>query len=218
MTSETNIWILEDDKACQFVYEEILGIRYRITFFDSLDPFKAALMGQERPDLLIADIRLPGDSFLSLLKTEDSMPIRVPFIVVSSVDDLDALRLCFKYGARDYITKPFGKSELIVKIERILGETASRENTIAVNPTSLTVLYRGKHSSALTSKEFQIVSQLREAPGNRRTREELTLGVWGDTNVGPKTLDVHLANLRRKLEPIGVRLEFVSPNSYQLEH
>src|SRR4051812_29006150 len=101
MTEVTTIWILEDDIGAQFVYEETLGIRYQIENFNTVDALRRRLTeSRNRPGLIIADLRLPDQSFLSFLNSKEASLLRnSPFLVVSSVDDLDSLRFCFSAGA-----------------------------------------------------------------------------------------------------------------------
>ncbi len=213
------VWIVEDDPGLQFVYREILSAMYDVSVYDSLTGFRAALRETERPrpHLVIADLRLPNGSFLGFLESEDAHGLAsLSFLVVSSLDDLHALRLCFARGALDYITKPFGKAELLVKVQRILASERKPPHSFSVDPTALTVTFLGKASPILTPKEFQIMAVLNEASEQRLTRDEIRSRVWGNIFVTAKTLDVHIFNLRKKLAPIGLVLVHVPPHYYQL--
>lgn len=219
MLNEKTIWIIEDDPGCQFVYQETLSIRYRSRMFSDLSEFNGELIETSiRPDLIIADLRMPGGTFLEFLSSSLASKISgIPLIVVSSLDDIDALRFCFKKGARDYITKPFGKSELIVKVERILGQgVIASSSYFQINTASCTVELDGAKSSTLTAKELRIVSLLQEAPNGFVSRDELETKVWPKDSVGEKTLGVHLTNLRKKLAPLGVDVGFHESNGYYL--
>jgi DNA-binding response OmpR family regulator len=216
MNSKTMIWILEDDSSFQFVYEEILGLAYSIRIFSTLSDFKSALTQSEtaHPHLVVADLRLPDGTFLEFLSSSDfSVFEKFPFLVVSSVDDLDALRVCFEKGASDYLTKPFSKNELLIKIERVLKATV-----LTLDPATLTLIYQEKTSDALTSKEFQIASLLRTAPNHGASRKEILDRVWGRTYVNPNTLEVHIYNLRRKLLPLGLEVQVTQPGYYALKN
>ena len=214
MKSDRCIWIIEDDPGCQFVYQDILGIRYDIKIFATLAQFESNT--DETPLLIIADIRLPDGSFLTKLEAYKQTHSETPIVVVSSLDDIDALRYSFKHGAVDFLTKPFGRSELTVKVERLLGATHTlSDNSFKIDPTSLTVTNINKTCEPLTPKEFQIVNVLH---GNKccLDRDEIIEKVWGNVQVTRKTLDVHLFNLRKKLEPIALAISFEQPNSYRL--
>ena len=101
MKFEKKIWILEDDHGCLFVYQDILDIRYSTRYFKTLDEFKTALeeSAGDLPDLVIADLKLPDGSFLTFLSSDDNKKLLdMPFLVISSVNDIDALRFCFEDG------------------------------------------------------------------------------------------------------------------------
>lgn len=213
------IWVLEDDKGCQLVYEKILGLRFQVRIFEDLASLRHTFRSSRSamPKILIADLRLPDESFLDFLDSSDSEKLMsIPYLVVSSYDDLDALRYCFEHGAKDYITKPFGKNELIVKIERLLKEQENKEEDITINSSSLTVSRKNHSSEPLTSKEYQLISILVENPLKIRTRKELILGLWNKTRVSTKTLDVHLFNLRKKMEPLDIKILFRHPDSFEV--
>lgn len=226
MKSPKHIWIIEDEPGAQFVYQEILDIRYHVRMFSDTESFSSALDSfdaqETKPDLLVADIRLPGESFLNFLSSSDNRNrLKFPFIVVSSVDDLDALRTCFAYGAIDYLTKPFGKGELIVKVERFFTErhlpkASPQQIGIQIDPTALRVCRNAVWSPLLTSKEFQILTTLHQAKDCMLSRDAMVAHIWHDVRVTSKTFDVHLFNLRKKLQSLGVEIQFNPPNYYRL--
>ena len=98
------IWILEDDNGCQFVHEQTLVDKYLIKFFRGISSFREELKSNvERPSLLIADLNLEDGNFMSFLNSDEANSIfKIPFIIVSSIDDADALRFCFAEGAIDF--------------------------------------------------------------------------------------------------------------------
>jgi DNA-binding response OmpR family regulator len=230
--SERSIWILEDDAGSRFVYEDILGLRYRLRMFERLacleEALKELLVAEvSLPSLLVADIRLPDESFLRFLEGTETGGLlrRIPFLVVSSVDDIDILRLCFSHGARDYITKPFGKNEFIVKVERLVDHEpvveARAEAPVpgplcSMDPVGMAAVNDSGERATLTSKEYQILSVLRAGGESGVLREDLTGRVWEGLTVNSKTLDIHIVNLRRKLSPIGLAIEFRPPGRYAL--
>lgn len=218
MKKNTSIWIIEDDPSCRFVYEQSLDIKYQLRFFGTLKQLTETNYEDSLslPNLLLADVRLPDGSFLTFMQSEGFDRFKnVPLMVISSIDDLDALRFCYQQGASDYMTKPFAKNELLIRIERVL-ENFQTESLV-LNPTFLSATRQGK-SSRLTSKEFQILSLLKQAPNRKLKREDITRDIWGDMLVGDRTLNVHLANLRRKLEPLAIKIHFCPPDSYILEY
>ncbi len=209
------IWILEDEAGCRFVYEQILGIRYLVRFFERLTDFNMALeAGGEFPDLIIADLCLADGFFLNINKQEGfnlKMPA-IPFIIVSSLDDLDVLRHCFQSGAYDYLTKPFQKSELIVKIERIFKKSSAKTAPRTL-PLGQDLIF-----SELTLKEQKIFNLFMGAREHQLCKSEILTKVWGDTKIDPKTIDVHLYNLRKKLETHGIEIKLIGAGAWVMSN
>ncbi len=222
MKSEQVIWVLEDDSDVEFVYREILELRYRYRSFSNLGDLKNALKEMkpgETPDLLVADLRLPDGNFLSFLGKESEVKsLSCSIIIVSSCDDLDILRTCFNEGAADYLTKPFTKAELIVKVERLMSkqEKASCFPGVFFDPTELAIRRNENSFAQLTAKELQIFSMLHRAKTHGITRKEILSQVWKNISISSKTLDVHLFNLRRKLMPLNLEIRFSPPDLYAL--
>lgn len=200
---DKGIWVLEDDKDCQFVYEQTLNHRYKTKYFSSIADFANAMDNEvEKPSMIVADLMLDDGNFLNYLTNSDeSVVLNIPFIIVSSIDDIDALRFCFKEGALDYLTKPFKKNELIVKVENILSGT--QRQRFEIEGASKSVLIDGNEVKNLTSKQKQLLHLFMDAPGRCISRNDILEKVWESTNVHPKTVDVHLYNLRRKLHDHG---------------
>ena len=217
MSFEKTIWVLESDPVYQKLYDEVLGHRYALRVFSCPTAFEHAFEEKsDCPHLFFAELKLHAGSLISFLETAPfARGPAIPFIVASAIDDTEIVRLCFKKGARDYLTKPLARSELIVKTERIFNEQRSRES-FAIDPISLRVTRKGQSSLPLTSKEFQILTTLRQATEQTLTREELVYRVWNAVRVGSKTLDVHLFHLRKKLLPLRIEIVFRSPNSYSV--
>lgn len=220
MKSNAAIWAIEDDPGMQLVIEEILAPVFRLRLFSKVDDFRAAL--DDAPagtvDLVIADLMLPERSFLSLMKSQESQRLHdVPVIVVSSVQDVETLRFCFQFGVKDYITKPFPSSELIAKVERALGPSAAGVDArTVVDRLTKTVARLGKRSDSLTTREFDILSAIHDAPNQSLSRKDLLQKVWGSARLSAKALDVHLVNLRRKIQPLGLDVRFRRPDQFVL--
>ena len=203
-SNSKSLWLLEDDKGCQFVYEQTLDHRYSTRYFERLDDFVVALESTPRdqlPQMIVADLMLGDGNFLNFLtNSKDSNILNIPFIIVSSIDDIDALRFCFKEGALDYLTKPFKKNELLVKIENVLSGSSRPRSIEAVHKS---VNLDGNDVENLTAKQKQLLGLFLESHDRSITRNDILERVWGSTNVHPKTVDVHLYNLRRKLHAFG---------------
>jgi DNA-binding response OmpR family regulator len=219
-TTKANIWILEDDPGIQIVYEEMLGQQYNLRIFDNIDEFSTTLQvtDPKSVSLLIADIRLPKISFLSYLKSDFKGQIKnIPYVVVSSLSDADILKFCFDQGASDFIVKPFTRGEIITKVERALNASSEKMvPMVELDSASLTVRANNEVSHSLTSKEFQILTMVYGGPGHSISKDEIMTVIWGDAKKETKALDVHLANLRKKVANLGIDIRYRHPGKYVL--
>jgi DNA-binding response OmpR family regulator len=195
------IWVLESDRGQQLKYQQLLEDVCMIRFFDSLSEFKSFFHGniEESPYLLIAELNLSDGSFLNFLTLEErGLQRSFPFIVVSGVDDIENIRLCYEEGALDYLVKPVNKNELAYKIELIL--KSDRRIKRKIRPS---VRLDGLEIAGLTSKQTQLLSLFIDSNERKVNRTDILDKIWDGNNVHPKTIDVHLYNLRRKLNPFG---------------
>jgi len=160
------------------------------------------------PDLIILDLMLPGLDGFRVLRALRDEGRRMPVLILTArgeeADKVRGLRL----GADDYVTKPFGVLELLARVEALLRRTAPSSGaappeqfgSIEVIPASRTVLRDGR-PVGLTPKEFDLLLALLERRGAVATRMELLTEVWGySAAVLSRTVDTHVAELRRKLE------------------
>lgn len=227
MNEKNDLWILEDEASCQFIYEEVLGAKYQLKFFETVAAFKQALYnGQAKPALIVADLKLPDQSFVEFLAQESDISAlySIPFIIVSSMDDAETLRACYEEGALDYLTKPFGKAELQIKIDRLLSKAKESGHSIEAPQSQvpfkidpMTLLLKGDNgvNIRLTPRELQILSVLQRASAPI-SRKDIVNQVWGDVTVSSKTLDVHIFNLRKKTADVGVKINFLAPDSFSI--
>ncbi len=159
---------------------------------------------QDRPDLVILDLMLPGLNGLEVcreLRSESRVPIIMLTARSTEQDKLRGLDI----GADDYVTKPFSPRELIARVRAVLRRTeVSQEPASAgdvnVDPKSREVRVRGE-LVACTAAEFRLLDALVRSPGRVFSREELMQRAFGDTWEGlDRTIDVHIKNLRKKIE------------------
>lgn len=207
-----SLWIAEDDPHMLFLYEDILGLKYDLQMFESLEEMRT---GEGQPDLVIADLRFPGRSFINYLaegEFKDRFP-DTPFVVVSCVDDIDILKFCYKKGAADFITKPFGKAEISVKVERLLQDDSRDHQIFDMDPKTMTLRSRNSYVVDLTPKEFQIMYCFQRH--NYEVAKDQMIGeVWQYNRVSEQSFNVHLHNLRHKVEPAGIEIKHRPPSSY----
>jgi DNA-binding response OmpR family regulator len=163
-----------------------------------------ALAAQE-PDIVLLDLRLPdvdGYEVCRRLRARSDVPIIMVTARGEEVDRVVGLEL----GADDYVVKPFGLREVIARIRAVTRRAGGRRDDapLQVGPLEVDVRARrvrlGGDELELTAKEFEVLAVLAEDPGNVISRQTLLDRVWQTSWYGPtKTIDVHVASLRRKL-------------------
>jgi two-component system alkaline phosphatase synthesis response regulator PhoP len=165
----------------------------------------------ERPNLLVLDLMLPGIDGLDVTRTlrQDPATRKLPIIMLTArVEETDRL-IGLELGADDYITKPFSPRELVARVRAVLrrseGDALSSatlqagELTIDIERRSVR---RNGESIELTATEFDLLAVLAREPGRPFTRAQLLELVYDVSYVGfDRTVDAHIKNLRRKIEP-----------------
>jgi two-component system alkaline phosphatase synthesis response regulator PhoP len=161
------------------------------------------------PDLLILDLMLPElDGFRVLKVLRQKAPALPVLVLTAKGEEADKVR-SFRLGADDYVTKPFGLLELLARVERLLRRSAQnreiriavrRFGTIEVDSSARTVRREGR-LVPLTPRELDLLLALLDAQGRAVSRLELLREVWGYSPAAvSRTVDTHVAELRRKLE------------------
>jgi DNA-binding response OmpR family regulator len=159
-------------------------------------------------DLVLLDLGLPdldGGEVCRRVRAAAKVPI---IVVTARGDELDRVRL-LELGADDYVVKPFGFRELVARIravQRRVGPVAPSEGRVQrlgaleIDRDARRAWLDGREVE-LTPKEYDLLTYLAETPGVARSREDIIANVWDEHWWGPtKTLDVHMASLRRKLD------------------
>jgi DNA-binding response OmpR family regulator len=168
------------------------------------------LARHKQPDLLVVDLMLPkvdGLDLCRILRAETNVPI----ILLTARTTEDDKLLGLDLGADDYVTKPFSPRELLARIRAVLRRAGAeaapaepgtaRYRELAVNFGARAVHIGGK-PVRLTPKEYKLLEILMRKPNRAFTRLELLEGAFGFDYEGlERTVDVHLMNLRRKIEP-----------------
>ena len=161
-----------------------------------------------RPDLVILDLMLPGTDGFRVLRALRQRGEAVPVLILTARDaEADKVR-GLRLGADDYVTKPFGVLELLARVEALLrrGRPAAparmvlRFGEVELDTGTRTVRRAGE-TVTLAPKEFDLLVALLEGRGAIVSRPELMRQVWGyQTDILSRTVDTHIAELRRKLE------------------
>ncbi|WP_418765089.1 response regulator transcription factor [Mailhella sp.] len=188
------------------------------------------LRGQEmaetlKPDLIILDLMLPGRDGLSVCRelnkhAAESMPCPI-LMLTARGEEMDRI-IGFEYGADDYVVKPFNIRELMLRVRAILrrrnmdtGKRVITRHGVSLDQQGRRVSIDGR-TLELTALEYRIFEDFFLNAGRIRTREELLSSVWGYQFEGyERTVDVHIARLRRKLGDAAQYLETVRGMGYR---
>ncbi|CAH1853414.1 response regulator transcription factor [Convivina intestini] len=166
---------------------------------------------QEAPyDLIVSDLMLPGESGLELIKNIRDNHIETPVLILTAKTSLDDKIEGFNVGADDYLTKPFHREELLVRVKALLRRSGvySEDNTIAVGDVLINLENRGVQVHGkpvkLVGKEFDILTYLSQNKNIIVTRDQIFDRIWGiDSDTTINVVNIYLNNLRRKLEAVG---------------
>ena len=169
----------------------------------------ATALAADEPDVVLLDLRLPDMDGLDVCRGIRARS-DVPIIIVTARGDEPDRVVGLELGADDYVVKPFGLRELIARIRAVTrrGRTAPTDEAVQVgelevDPRARRVRLRGGELD-LTPKEFDVLAMLARDPGAVVSRRRLLEGVWDTSWYGStKTIDVHVAALRRKLGDAG---------------
>lgn len=185
-----------------------------------------ARIENDHPDLVVLDLMLPGTDGWTVCR-EVRRKSQVPIIMLTArTEDIDRI-LGLELGADDYVTKPYNPRELVARVRAVLRRTHPsneaeeaaaplRLGNVTLDPARRTVLVNDEPVS-LRTKEFDLLHYLMENPGIVLTRERLLSHVWGYDYAGEtRTVDVHIAALRRELRHSNVSLETVWGVGYKI--
>ncbi len=206
------LYVVEDDESIRELLKIALeGFGYRIQAYESAE---SALidMNDDKPDLAIFDLMLPGMDGLSAIRLlrQNAKLKNVPVICLTAKDkELDKV-MGLDVGADDYITKPFSVLELAARIRSLLRRTNKEEvgaiinfKTLIINPHTREVKNDGEIIE-LTYKEYELLLYLIEHNNRVVSRDELLNQIWGYEYDGEtRTLDIHIRTLRQKLGRVG---------------
>lgn len=173
-------------------------------------------LGKLSPDtnLVLLDVMLGGMSgFRMAEKMRKELKNTTPIIFLTAKDTENDLLTGFSAGGDDYMAKPFSVHEVLARIKAVLRRTKPEERPTKLQVGDMTIDYSRKSVTTddgeirLSPKEFGILSILAEKPGRVFSREEILAEVWhGESFVLDRTVDVHIARVRRKLGDAGTHI------------
>ncbi|MFD9193071.1 response regulator transcription factor [Streptomyces phaeochromogenes] len=187
-----------------------------------------ALAHEDPYDVVLLDLGLPDTDGLDVCKALRERG-DVPIIVISARSDETDRVVGLELGADDYVTKPFGVREVIARIRAVMRRAQPRTGAeaaaagpdrygsrLTIDRKAARVRLNGEEV-ALAPKEYDLLAFLTEEPGALMSREQIMEAVWDANWFGPtKTLDVHVAALRRKLAG-AITIEAVRGVGFRLE-
>lgn len=204
----SKILIIEDDKAIRMgLQDDLLAEGYEVEFAVT-GPEGLEKAQQPGYDLILLDLMLPGMDGLDVCKELRRKNIPTPIIMLTAKSqDFDKI-IGLELGADDYITKPFHSVELRARIKAVLrrsnGQNGVFNPVISAGPYELNIAaYQFKKDGRvieLTSIEFELLKLLITHPGEVIKRDRILTEIWGDdVYVTSRTVDAHIAKLRRKM-------------------
>lgn len=218
------IYCVEDDNAIRDLMLYTLGASgFQAKGFPDSTGFWQA-MTEEKPELILLDIMLPGEDGITVLKRlrAASATADIPVIMATAKGSEFDKVIGLDTGADDYLVKPFGMMEMIARIKAVMRRTAPKTDQvltcgdIVLDEVRHIVTVDGKQV-VLTLKEYELLKLLMENAGQVFTRDILLSRIWGQDYLGEtRTVDVHIGTLRTKLAKGGEKIETVRGVGYKM--
>jgi DNA-binding response OmpR family regulator len=212
MIKKSRILVVEDEEAIRTGLIDLLIYHgYEVeAAADGNGGLNQALSGQY--DLILLDIMLPGVDGYEICNRIREVDREQPIIMLTAKSDDDDIIRGLKLGADDYVAKPFSVTQLVLRIQAVLRRariSVATDHLIKLGGTvvdtrSLSAT-RGDETIAFTRREMDILEYLAQHHDRPVPREELLAKIWGyakDLELETRTVDIHIAKLRRKIEPI----------------
>ncbi len=205
--SLARILVAEDETSLNDLLQDALRMNGYETISAKHGMEAVRLIREEKPDLVILDINMPqldGFGVIEKLRNENN---NIPIIVLTARDQKDDKSIGFGLGADDFVTKPFGLEELLMRVAAVLRRSKNKptEGNVLVNGNiSLDFLnYRVSVNAKeieTSPTEFKLLQYLMENSGRVLTREQILSAVWGlDFATDGAVLDTYISYLRKKL-------------------
>lgn len=203
---EHSVVVLEDDLELRSLLTR--GLReegFRVTTAGNAAEAFQVLRGQS-PDALIVDIGLPDADGRDVVQALRAQGETAPVIFLTARDALPDRLSGFAAGGDDYLTKPFAFAELVARLHALMkragNDLGAQVGELRLDPGTHAASCGGE-SADLTPTEFRILARLASRPGDAVRRRQLVEAAWPHgAIVHDNTLDVYIARLRRKLEPL----------------
>lgn len=207
----TRVLVIEDNRDLAFAVVNALESEGFEVIVAETGPEGVEKAQAVATEVIILDLMLPGFDGYRVLRTLRANGVETPILILTARGEEEDKVKGFRLGADDYVTKPFGAMELVARVEaltrrprlakpRAVAAPVDRFGNVEVNRASRTVERAGE-PVALTPKEYDLLLALMNRSGAVTTRHELLSEVWGyQSDVSTRTVDIHVSELRRKLE------------------
>jgi DNA-binding response OmpR family regulator len=208
----TRVLVVEDERDLAIGLRANLEIEGHEVSVASGGEDALATIRSRPPDLILLDLMLPGISGYEVLaELRRTHPILPVIILSARAEEMDKVR-GFREGADDYVTKPFGVMELMLRVRAVLRRAAAPRDGQERRPAPLRIggvdvdlenrlVSTAGGEVALTPKAAELLAALVARDGRAASRQDLLRQVWGyEASVTTRTVDAHVAELRRKIE------------------
>lgn len=211
MNRKTRVLIVEDEAAIREGLQDVFAYHgFDVdSAADGEDGLRKALSG--RHDLVLLDVMLPQLDGFQICERIRERDRELPIIMLTARTADDDIIQGLRLGADDYVSKPFSVTQLVLRAQAVLRRAGGGDaphaitlgDDLCIDPANLRAT-RGQHSIAFTRREMDLLAYLAANHDRAVSREELLHKVWGHArgaDVETRTVDIHVAKLRRKIEP-----------------
>lgn len=216
------VLVVDDEKDVRdYLISVLSDERFEVRGVEDGDDI-IAVLSSFAPNIILLDYSLPGKSGVEVISVvrENRSFADIPIIMVTGLDGEDEKVAALELGADDYVVKPFSPKELSARVRAVLRRVHSDEverlenGDLVVDLRSHKVLLSGSEVY-LTLTEFRILTELLRQKGKVLTRDRLRETALGNLNVTDRTIDVHMASLRKKLAQYAPAIETVRGVGYR---
>ena len=219
--SKATILVVDDEMGVREVLEEYLGAQgYPVLAAENAEAARK-LVAQQRIDLALVDINMPGEDGLSLARHLRERYSNIAIVMLTSASTVIDRIVGLEIGADDYVSKPFDPRELLARIKRVLrptyphGSSAPRSDMVRIGRCSLDLAaYRLIDETGaelpMSSLEFDLLKMLVEHPNRVLSRDRiLSLSQQHDCDPFDRSVDIRIMRLRKKIEPDPQHPQFI---------
>lgn len=200
------VLIIEDDKILSDTIKQCINKQYDVEqAFDGYDGYMLAK--EDIYDVIILDLMLPEILGYDVLKKLRADNVLTPVLILTAKDALDDKIKGFRYGADDYLVKPFEREELLVRLQAILRRTNGiyKENILEFKNLELNLksrkVYIDKNEVILQGKQFDLLEYLMNSKNTIKTKEQIFEKIWGfDSDTTANVVEVYASGLRKVLK------------------